>query len=144
MEFYGCILLLWVILSIFAWYIIYGWCGLPAAFMWLLCKSHTIEDLVLCHDTVVSRYTRQRDYPQQQSFAVCCGWQQDLQRSRQSKKVFTHLIKSRGLSASGRTTVDVLSFGEFIRCKHHLCFKSCCHPQHAAKGCCAAVLLCCG
>ena len=52
-------------------------CGLPAAFVWL-CKPETIEDHVLYHATVASRCTRQRAYPEQQSFALCCGWQHCL------------------------------------------------------------------
>ena len=41
----------------------------------------TIGDhVMLYHATVVSRYTRQRAYPQQ-SFAMCCGWQQDLKHT---------------------------------------------------------------
>ena len=59
-------------------------CDQPAAFVWL-CKPHTIEDHVLCHATVVSinRRTRRGAYPQQQSFAVCRGWQQDLKHTCQ-------------------------------------------------------------
>ena len=51
-------------------------CGLPAAFVWFY-KPDTIEGHVLYHTMVVSinRYRRQWAYPNQ-SFAVCCRWQE--------------------------------------------------------------------
>ena len=46
--------------------------GSASCIIRVVMQAHTIKDRVLCHATVVvGRFTRQRDYPQQQqSFAV--------------------------------------------------------------------------
>ena len=61
-------------------------CGLRAAFVWL-CKPQTIEDHVLYHAAVVSRYTRSCAYPQQQSFFAMCRGRAPDKRTQKFKNI---------------------------------------------------------